>query len=908
MTQFILFLLLGLGVGGGYALLALGVVLVYRGSGVLNFAHGGIAVFGLAVYYQVYGALGTVPSLVVAVIASALVGVVIQAVIMRPLRGASPLVRVVATLALLIAIQEAGLIRYGGVPVFISGIFPQNSWHLFSGVTIGVGQMYTLALTVMVGVVLWAVYRWTRFGIATTAVAENQRATAALGWSPNRVGMGNWAIGGGLAGLAGCVLGPITGLDPVGLSLAIIPALAACLVGGFASFPLTLCGGLLVGMLESLTTRYVSQPGWSSAVPFVVIVAVLVLRGRPLPLRGERSERLPTIGTGQLRPVATVGVAALVLASLVVFGANWSDAVIAGGIAALICLSLVVLTGYCGQLSLAQFALAGVGALAAGRLADVTGAPFLVSTIVGVAAAMVVGTLVALPAIRVRGVNLAVTTMGLSVVIASVVLANPQFTGGTLLGTVVQPPSLFGWSIYSVDHPQRYAGVVVVLVAGCAVATANLRRGRIGRRLVAVRGNERAAASLGIGVPAAKLYAFVLSAAFAGLAGALLAFQQTHVLYDGYAVQSSITALIYALLGGVGYVAGALFGGVSAQDGPVSDVISHWVSTGDWYLLVAALLLIVALIANPNGAIGEFVRLRRTWRRRASRPRSAWVLSEQEILAAHPLPLVVSDLSVRFGGVQAVRDVSLTVQPGQIVGLIGPNGAGKTTVIDAISGFLAGYSGTVTLGGRRIDRLGASGRARAGVGRCFQSLELFEDLTVAENLRAAADPPGTRGYLVDLLRPDRRSLPPAAAMTVRDFGLEGVLDRLPSELPYAVRRLVAVARSVAASPAVLMLDEPAAGLDEASTRELAQLIRRVADERGVGVLLVEHDVPLVMSISDRIEVLDFGRLIASGDPDYIRAHPDVVAAYLGDGHRDRSAPATDAVAEIVEPALQDERG
>jgi sulfate-transporting ATPase len=256
-----------------------------------------------------------------------------------------------------------------------------------------------------------------------------------------------------------------------------------------------------------------------------------------------------------------------------------------------------------------------------------------------------------------------------------------------------------------------------------------------------------------------------------------------------------------------------------------------------------------------------------------------------------PATLSVKDVTVRFGGVIAVSDVSLTVRTGEVLGLIGPNGAGKTTLIDAVTGFVRPSQGTIELDGRHLERLGTHRRARAGVSRSFQSLELFDDVTVRDNLRAAADERGRGAYLADVFWPKNPPLSAALAATIREFDLERDLDRRPTQLPYGRRRLVAIARAVASQPKILLLDEPAAGLDDGETRELAKLVRRLADEWGFGVLLVEHDMSVVMSICDRVVALDFGRKIGEGTPEAIRSDSAVVAAYLGTPE-DQTQPAS----------------
>lgn len=254
------------------------------------------------------------------------------------------------------------------------------------------------------------------------------------------------------------------------------------------------------------------------------------------------------------------------------------------------------------------------------------------------------------------------------------------------------------------------------------------------------------------------------------------------------------------------------------------------------------------------------------------------------------LPLRVRDLTVRYGGVVAVDGLSFDIEPGRVVGLIGPNGAGKTSAIDAVTGFTRAASGSVRLGDRDVTRLPVHQRAGSGLSRSFQSLELFEDMSVLDNLYAACDRPGPWTYLKDLVRPGSRPLPAHVLVAVREFGLEGALDRPVGDLSYGERRLLAIARAVATSPSVLLLDEPAAGLSDDESRELAHLVRRLAEDWGMGVLLVEHDVDMVMSVCDEVVVLDFGRRICVGTPEEVRGDPAVRAAYLGDLAPEEVAP------------------
>ncbi len=917
--------MLGLGLGAIYALAAQGIVLVYRGSGVLNFAQGAMAAVGAYAYVEATdGGFPTWLAVVTGVAAAAAVGVSTQVLIMRPLRRASPLTRLVATLGLLTVLQ-AGMIgwpfNFGAQQRFVDGFLPSGVFEPFKNVAVSSDRIWLLGIAVVLSTVLWALYKFTRFGLATRAVAENQEAAASLGRSPDLIATVNWAAGAGLAGLAGILVVPIIGLSVNQVLLLLVPALAAALVGGFTSFPLTLLGGVLIGVIESELTsnanwipELLKQPGWSKSVPFIVIIAVLVFRGRALPLRGTVLDRMPRLGTGRIRlPVLAVVLAFMwvELNHLVtVFGyagfhVNWVNTVTTTMVVATISLSLVVVTGYTGQLSLAQYALAGTGAYVASRAASggellstfsFGRVSFGVALILGVLCAIPVGVLVGLPALRTRGVNLAIATLGLALLIERVVLGNADYTGG-FAGTVVKPPSLFGIDLDPITHAGRYATFCMVMFTIAALAVANLRRGRAGRRLVAVRTNERAAASLGIGVIGAKLYAFGLSAAIAGLGGILLAFQSRSVLFAQFNVFASIQVVVQTVLGGIGFIGGALFSGLIALGGSLTFAIQAWVGAADLAVVLATgIFLILDLILFPDGVVaqleGSARRVLSLLRRLVQVPvRPAPPLGDVSREPITPAALRVEGVRVAFGGVIAVDDVTLDVQPGEVVGLIGPNGAGKTTLIDVVTGFTRPQLGHVLLDDTRVDGWSARRRARAGLARSFQSLELFEDMTIRDNLRTASDRRDALAYLSDLVWPGNPPLSGTAVAAVREFDLEADLDRRPGELPYGRRRLVGIARALATRPSVLLLDEPAAGLDEHETAELGDMVRRLAKEWGLAVLLVEHDVSLVMSTCDRIVALDFGRVIASGTPDAIRADEAVVAAYLGQ-------PTPDDLAEV----------
>jgi len=300
----------------------------------------------------------------------------------------------------------------------------------------------------------------------------------------------------------------------------------------------------------------------------------------------------------------------------------------------------------------------------------------------------------------------------------------------------------------------------------------------------------------------------------------------------------------------------------------------------------------VVLRVDQDGVFETNCKLLAAARAKIRRQRAAGSLPAEPIVAARvasserhrvsPVTLKVAGLGVRFGGVAAVRDVNLTVEPGQVHGLIGPNGAGKTTFIDAVTGFVTPHAGSIVLGDADIMSWSAHRRARAGLARSFQSGDLFTDLTVLENLAVPCDAGSWTRYVCDLIVPRRTVLSAAALAAVDEFQLGPLFHLKPEQLSFGQRRRAAIARAIAGEPSVLLLDEPASGLDDVESQELADLIRALATDWGIAVLLVEHNLDLVLSVCDVVTVMESGaELLAAAPPHEVRNHPDVLEAYIG---------------------------
>jgi sulfate-transporting ATPase len=880
MTEVLRFVLLGLGAGALYVLSVTGLVLIYRGSGVVNFAHGAMGMVGAYTFWELDQKAGWpfLPAAVAGILVSAALGALTHLLVMRPLRHSSVLLKVIATLAIMAILQAAAALRYPMEVVVVPPFLPTRPWSVF-GATVGADRIVILVLVIALTAALWAIYKFTIFGLASTATSENPRAAATLGLSPDRVAVANWAIGAGLSGMAGVFS---SRSSVTGLTLLVIPVLAAAVAGRFSSLPLTLAAGLGIGVLQSLATRWVPGAGVPGAVPFLVVAILLISRGTPVPGKGEQGIRLPSVGSGRIRPLTLAAPIAVLLALVwFVMTPVWLDAVTVQFAVSIVVLSVVVVTGFAGQLSLAQFALAGVGALGAGLLVEHLGIPFILAALIGALITVPIGFVVGLAGVRTRGVALGIVTLGLAVALEGMVFTNPDYTGG-VNGLRVGPQDLFGLNISQIVHPERYTTLVLVVLVLLSLAIANVRRGRVGRRMIAVRANERAASALGIAVTRVKLYAFMLGAAIAGLGGVFVVFRNPTLNYNDFSVLRSITMLQEGVVGSVGSALGA-----GLEPGAVGAQVLHLAGQDveRYIFLIGGFLLLAVILQYPNGlaAMHSDVaeKLRVKWRRKPKAP----ALTVPATVTSHrvePQRLDVEDLTARFGGVKPLSGLTMHVDPGEIVGLIGPNGAGKSTAVDGITGFIPGaLSGRVLLGGEQIDGWSRDRRARRGLGRSFQSLELFDDMTVLENLQAASEPQDAVAHLTDLVAPGRPRVSSACLAAIQEFGLEEYLDKRPTELPYGRRRLVAIARAVAAEPSVLLLDEPAAGLDEVESRELGELIHRLARDWGMAVLLIEHDVSMVMRLCDRIYALEFGECIASGTPTAIRANDTVVASYLG---------------------------
>jgi branched-chain amino acid transport system permease protein len=521
-----------------------------------------------------------------------------------------------------------------------------------------------------------------------------------------------------------------------------------------------------------------------------------------------------------------------------------------------------------GQLSLGQAGLASLGGFTAVALIPEDPAlGFVPPLAIGVAVGLLVGAAAAfvlgLPVMRLRGVFLAIATLGFGEMVR-VVLINMDWTGGaqgTMVPKLVTP--MLAWSAVTV------------------VAYVFWRMGpsRHGQALAAIREDELVAQAMGIDISRHRMAAFVTSGALAGLYGVLMAYFTRFLAPDDFGFAAAVDGLVTAVVGGsllfIGPILGSAFFTLIPEVQRAAGVEAGWVRP----FLLSLLLLVVILFA-PGGLAGLIPR----WRARSTTAREA--------LPLPPLPpagtelLSLDAVGKDYGGVHAVRDVTLRVRSGEIVGLIGPNGAGKTTLVNIISGHTLPTSGTGTVLGRALGAAAPHDLTSAGVSRTFQQSKLFDRLTVLQNVLVGAHTV-SRGTLLRRLlwlpsaRRDERRVQSHALAQIERVGIDAHTHTLARNLAYGDRRRLEIARALAAHPSLLILDEPAAGMNHVEARELSTLIRSLAAD-GITVLLIEHNVRMVLETCQRIVVLDFGIVIAEGPPEQIARDPRVIDAYLGD--------------------------
>ncbi|MEO3845195.1 ATP-binding cassette domain-containing protein [Streptomyces sp. B22F1] len=986
--------LAGLAVGSAAALSGIGVVVTYRATGVLNLAHGAVAMVTAYVMRQL--AVGWNWPLWAAAAVSLLVvapgiGLLMGRFVFRPLSvlqsgaaGAGGAQALVASLGVFVLLMgAAGLLWGTGARTDAPELLPSDPW-------VQLGTAVVLASAVA------AVTRWTRFGRELRAVVDNRRLAALSGIDADRVADAGWAFGTFTAGVTGVLLAPEYRLDPYGLPLLVMAVIGVAVAAGLRSLPAVVAVALAVGVAQAQLTR-LHPPGWGEqlvqALGANLFAVLLLVAALALPrLRagsGDGFLRVPadtldSAGDGRTWLVAGV----LFLLPLGFAGPDLTTSVQVPALAVVL-LSLVVVTGRGGQVSLGQAAYAGLGALftallAAGRFPGLPALPELVALGVAVLLVAPVGLLTGYPAIRRRGLALALVTLAVGVAVSRFVFAQPYATSGLTLG---RPAGFTGDRAYYV--------LELLLLAAAVAAAGALRRGRRGRALAAIRDHESGAAAAGVAVPALKVTAFAAGAALAALGGGMLAmgarafdpnaFDPVRgLLWFAAVVVLGADSMLGALLASallVGLDAGTRGGMAAAVIGILAVLLGRFPGGLFEALRTAAVRRLRPPRLTPLGlrvrtslsgaapppagfagtapadpvsagpprartggrtnsgsrppraadapaapappargtagagaerpgsagqartpgerippgpAAGEAPTQAEPAPGRADVPRPRRSEAPQ---SPHPLrqstagreppgpgnrsltlrrrrqhgrpppgrhPAVVSGapaagedvlaargVSVSYGDFTVLSGVDLRVEAGRVTALVGPNGAGKSTLFHTLAGTLRPRAGRVVLRGRDVTRRSAHVRSRLGLARTFQQPAVFSSLTVAENVAVGAE----QGPVRD---------PAAADRVLRLLGLDGPLRDMPAtDLPTGTLRRVELGRALAGGPRVLLLDEPAAGLDLGETAALVRLLRALAAD-GMALLVVEHDLGLVGELADTVYAMAAGRIVASG--------------------------------------------
>lgn len=907
-------LMLGAIVGTTYGLLAAGLVVVYRTNKVINFAHGEIGAFAAAVFGLAVVRWG-VPYWIAFPLALALGGLVAagtEVVVIRRLRNAPKLMSIVATLGV-----GQFLLLFGFTVNDQAGagqLYPQPLGlpdFMLGGLRVSPAYSGMLILSPILIIALGVFLKRSRYGIGIRSASANSEAARLAGIMATRMSSLAWGLAGILAAFTAILTQPTRGFttaESFGPSL-LLMALAGAVLARMASIPIAVVAGIGLGLFEQvLKWNYPGGGAVELAIFGLILVALLVQKQRGArqeeksswasvqairPLPDELRSLWLVRNLGRILGLGALGLA-LLLPMIMSHSASVSMTVIFAY--AIVALSLVIVTGMGGQLTLGQFAFAGIGAVASYHISMRTGWFPLSFLYAGVIAA-IVALLVGLPALRIRGMMVTVTTLAFALATPAALIGHPW-----LLGDGVDPgrPIVFGYALET-GKAYYFVGLATLLVA--LLLARNVRTSGFGRLLIAVRDNEDNARAFTVRATAVKMRGMLIAGSLAGIGGAMYGHALSFIGENTFPVTASIDVAKIAVIGGISMVTGPLVGALFVMGIPTFVPLD---TAGLAATSFGQLLIIMYL---PKGLVQIVVPLRdriaRYLGQRAGIDVDAAYTRRdgQANGTAEPRPdrrrdhadyiqhnshrreklLEVNDLRKHFGGVHAVNDVSFMVRRGETVGLIGPNGAGKTTTFELISGFTRADRGGVWFQGRDITWLTPEVRGRQGLIRSFQDAALFPTMTVEETVMLACErtmPTQLVSSLLGLHYSDRRKR--QQAQEIVDFmGLGRYRTKQILELSTGTRRITELACLVALRPTLLLLDEPSSGVAQRETEALGILLRDLKRQFDMTLIIIEHDIPMVMSLSDRVIAMADGQILTIGTPEQVRHDPRVVEAYLG---------------------------
>jgi ABC-type branched-subunit amino acid transport system ATPase component/ABC-type branched-subunit amino acid transport system permease subunit len=912
-------LLLGVVTGSTYSLTAIGLILVYRANRIINFALAEIGVFGAVLFENLIRASGWpwAAAVVVGVATAGAAGLALELGLARRFFNSSRLVLSVATIGMaqLVAFGEYALNQaFAGQPVSAGLHTPLSDVHIqITGVVFDGNSVLLLAALPVVALALGAFLRRTDLGVATRASAENTERAALLGIPVRRLSTLAWLVASLLAGLATVlrspVVGVVSGSTLQGPTL-LLGALTVAVLARFEDIRIAIFAGLAVGAIDQ-GLYYADRGSTVSNIVFVGIIIVALLLQHRRRDRSDDAEATSWEAIDVVRPLAAwqrrlaavrwgrVAVWAVVVAVVVAVPAALtpSRVFLASDVLiyAMVAVSLVVVTGWSGQISLGQFGIVAIGAAVAARLSADVGWDFLLALILGGGAGAVVSMVLGAAALKIKGFLFAVTSLGFAVAVASFFL-NARFFPYLLPTHRPERPVLFGQLDLNGELAYFYFSLVVLALLLLAVAV--LRRTRTGRVLIAMRDNDRAARSYGIGRITSQLMVFALSGFVAGVAGGVLAAHDHAVSASAFAPAASIAVFSMAVIGGVGSLMGAVLGVVLVRGVTLS-------LTAQWAQLTTGLGLLLVLLVFPGGLGRAVAAVRDALVHRLARgagpsPRAAPDEAEPpeapaRVSVAAPLsspgdPLLsCKDVDASFGPVQVLFGVDLEVAEGEILALLGTNGAGKSTLLRTVAGAVGTTRGTIRFAGDDITGLPPERTSAMGIVTVPGGRGTFPGLSVAENLRVA-------GWL------HRRDPDHIASSTAQALELFPVLaERLTQRagtLSGGEQQMLTLAQALMARPTLLMIDELSLGLAPAVVEELVRTLRLI-HARGTTVIVVEQSVNVALTVCDRAVFLERGRVRFDGPTTELLERPDLLRAVF----LDVPSPARDAAtAAPVRPA------
>jgi ABC-type branched-subunit amino acid transport system ATPase component/ABC-type branched-subunit amino acid transport system permease subunit len=882
--------------GSVTGLLALGLVLTYRSDRIVNFAYGAMGGVGGSTGVLLYlGQHWSWPAaVVVGLVTGAIVGALTELLVIRRFANSSRLILTVATIGLAQIFGGIQLLlpRWIGGPAIVGGFSTALSHH---GVNVGpvlfTGNDLVTVVAVPVAIVALAWYLLrTDAGIAVRAIADNRDRARLLGVPVRRLATIVWTVAGVLATIAVILPAPSQGLtiDAAAGPTLLLPALAAAVIAGMESLPIAVGAGLALGILDSLVAWNFNDQAVTTVAFFIVILLALLLQ-RTTMGRRDGAEESTLAATGQPRTIpaalrtlpevvgARIGGAAALLALVVLVPLASSPATIQvfciTAIYAIVAVSLVVLTGWAGQVSLGQYAFVGLGGLLVGDLMNRWNLDFFVCLVAAGVAGAVLAVLVGLPALRIRGLFLAVTTLALAVT-ANGFFFNPTNFPSLIPNTITAPVL---WKRYDLDLQSTRAMYYLclgVLLAAIAMVH-GMRRARAGRVMIATRDNPRAAAAMSVPTTRVTLLAFVISGAIAGIAGGLHATILGSVGFDSYDPSLSLLVFSMLVIGGVDSVTGALLGVVLVQ------LAVH--EFPQYQLVITGTGLLVILLVLPGGVSSIAFGLRDRLLALVARRRgidltptavgsvATAAASVRDTDAREDALFRCEQVEVSYGRMQVLFGVDLDVGDGEIVALLGTNGAGKSTMLKAAAGLVGSGPGRVWFDGEDITGLDTERRAARGIS-LVPAKSIFPSLSVAENLRVA-------GWLT---RHDREAVTAARARVDELFPQLAGRDRQTAgTMSGGQQQMLSLAMALQTRPRLLLIDELSLGLAPAVVTRLLDVVRELVAD-GVTVLIVEQSVTVALEVARRALFLERGAVRFSGATEDLLERGDVLrSVFIG---------------------------